>query len=476
MKRKPLVIFLVLSMMAVLMPANESKLTAAPIVYEAEEAVLSGVEVLTEVEGYSGTGYVGGFDLAEDILTFEVSVPETALYNLEIGYSSPYGDKYTSLMINNKSQGEVALRQNSEFTQTQAGKILLQEGTNQISFLTNWGWYFIDYIRLEQASSPPPHNINKELVNSKASKEAKALYNYLKSEYGNHILSGQQTLADANWIEENIGKKPAVLGLDLMDYSPSRVERGTTSSDVEHAIQWDQEGGIVTFAWHWNAPKDLIDEPGKEWWRGFYTDATTFDLENALANKNSEDYKLLIRDMDVIAEELKRLEKAKVPVLWRPLHEAEGGWFWWGAKGPEPAKELYRIMYDRFTNVHKLNNLIWVWNSENPEWYPGDEYVDIVSVDSYPAAGDYGPVSNRYENLKTLVNDRKLVALTENGPIPDPDLLQIYRADWSWFVTWNGNFINDGLQNEREHLVKVYESPYVITMDELPDWKKKFKK
>ena len=76
-------------------------------------------------------------------------------------------------------------------------------------------------------------------------------------------------MADANWIEENIGKKPAILGLDLIDYSPSRIERGTTSSDVEHAIQGDELGRIVTFACHWNAPKDLIDEPGEEWWRGF---------------------------------------------------------------------------------------------------------------------------------------------------------------------------------------------------------------
>ena len=180
-----------------------------------------------------------------------------------------------------------------------------------------------------------------------------------------------------------------------------------------------------------------------------------------------------MRDIDAIAVQLKRLQKAKVPVLWRPLHEAEGGWFWWGAKGPEPAKKLYRLMYDRLTNYHKLNNLIWVWNSENPAWYPGDAYVDIVSIDSYPQAGDYGPLSNRYDNLKGLVNDRKLIALTENGPIPDPDLLQLYRADWSWFVTWSGNFIQDGIQNDRQHLIEVYNHPYVLTLDELPDWKKR---
>lgn len=223
-----------------------------------------------------------------------------------------------------------------------------------------------------------------------------------------------------------------------------------------------------------NAPKDLIDQPGKEWWRGFYTEATTFDIEYAMSHPDSQDYQLLIRDMDAIAVQLKRLQQENIPVLWRPLHEAEGGWFWWGAKGPEPAKELYQLMYDRFTNFHGLDHLIWVWNSENPAWYPGDQYVDIISVDSYPGAGNYGPVSSRYENLKTLVNDHKIIALTENGPIPDPDLLQAYHADWSWFVTWSGEFLRDGIQNSTQHLTKVYNSPYVITLDELPDWKNNY--
>lgn len=255
-----------------------------------------------------------------------------------------------------------------------------------------------------------------------------------------------------------------------MDYTPSRVERGTTSATIEHAIDWwHHYGGIVTFVWHWNAPKDLIDEPGKEWWRGFYTEATTFDLAYALMNKESEDYQLLIRDIDVIFEHLKRLQDENIPVLWRPLHEAEGGWFWWGAKGPNPAKELWKIMYDRMTNYHQLNNLIWVWNSVDPAWYPGDEYVDIVSYDSYPGAYNYTPVSDYYEGLLQLVDDKKLIALTENGPIPDPDLLIHYHAHWSWFCTWSGEVLRE--QTSIDHLKKVYNHDYVLVLDDLPDLK-----
>lgn len=102
---------------------------------------------------------------------------------------------------------------------------------------------------------------------------------------------------------------------------------------------------------------------GKEWWRGFYTDSVDFDISAALADTTNANYTLLIRDIDAIAVELKKLQAANVPVLWRPLHEAEGGWFWWGAKGPEPCKKLYKIVYDRITNYHGINNLIWICTS-----------------------------------------------------------------------------------------------------------------
>ena len=198
---------------------------------------------------------------------------------------------------------------------------------------------------------------------------------------------------------------------------------------------------IVTLCWHWNAPSHLIDEPGKEWWRGFYTEATTFDLASTLAHPESDEYASLIRDIDVIAGHLQELKDVGVPVLFRPLHEAEGGWFWWGAKGPEPAKQLYRLLYDRLVNQHELNNLIWVWNSEQPEWYPGDDVVDIMSVDVYPKAGDHDPLAERYENLRNLVSDSKMIALAENGSIPDPQQMEEQGIHWSWFCTWTGEFL-----------------------------------
>jgi mannan endo-1,4-beta-mannosidase len=240
---------------------------------------------------------------------------------------------------------------------------------------------------------------------------------------------------------------------------------------VEKAIEWNGLRGIVTFAWHWNAPKDLIDQPGKEWWRGFYTDATTFDVSKAMNDNSSEEYTLILRDIDAIAVQLKRLKDANVPVLWRPLHEAEGTWFWWGAKGPEPCKWLWELVYDRLTNYHELNNLIWVWTSSASsaalDWYPGDEYVDIIGADVYLPAGTYSSNFIMFDNLVDIFEGKKIITLSENGPIPDAESLFEERAAWSWFCTWSGDFITDGVSNSTPHINAVYNHEYVISLDEL---------
>lgn len=132
---------------------------------------------------------------------------------------------------------------------------------------------------------------------------------------------------------------------------------------------------------------------------------------------------------------------------------------------------MYRVLYDRITRHHGIDNLIWVWNSIDPSWYPGDDIVDIVSTDFYAGAGDHNPLIQPYERLIELARDNKVIALAENGPIPDPDLLTIYGAHWSWFLTWTGDFLTDGKYNSFEHLRKIYNHPYVITLDELPVWR-----
>lgn len=440
---------------------------APVLVFEAEDGVLHGVNIAADAEGYSGAGYVTGFDEETDAVTITVEAPEEGLFEIWIGYNSPSGDKYTSMSLNGRYAGEYRLAATDTFAEAYAGKWLLNAGDNELNLARSWGWYDIDYVKIRKTAPRTGHQVERKLVNPDASPETVELFNFLVDNYGKYILSGQQTLIDSLTLYHKYGKEPAITGFDLMDYSPTRIEHGAKPREVEDILLWHKRGGITTAAWHWNAPTGLLNTPEQPWYRGFYTEAVTFDVEQALANPDSEEYRLLLRDIDAIAEPLKQLQNQGVPILWRPLHEAEGGWFWWGAKGPEPAKQLYRLLYERLTHHHGLNNLIWIWNSEDPEWYPGDDIVDIVSIDSYPQPGDYSPINNRFENLVELVQDKKLVALTENGPIPDPDLLLKTGTHWSWFCTWTGEFIRDGIQNSEEHIQHVLNHEYVLTLDEV---------
>ncbi|KAK3905780.1 mannan endo-1,4-beta-mannosidase [Staphylotrichum tortipilum] len=437
--------------------------------FEAENAILSGTTVDTAQSGYTGTGYVTGFDQATDKVTFTVPSTTTRLYDLTIRVAAIYGDKRTTLILNNGASSEVFFAAGTTFVDVAAGQVLLNQGSNTIDLVNNWGWYLIDSITVKPSSPRPAHQINASPVNAAANSDAKALYKYLRSIYGKKILSGQQDLSWANWIAQQTGKTPALVSVDLMDYSPSRVERGTVGTSVEEAITHANRGGIVSVLWHWNAPTGLYDTDAHKWWSGFYTDATDFNVATALADTTNANYTLLIRDIDAIAVQLKRLQTAGVPVLFRPLHEAEGKWFWWGAQGAEPCKKLWGILYDRLTNYHGINNLLWVWNSLAADWYPGDATVDILAADVY-AQGN-GPMSTQYNQLIDLGKDKKLIAASEVGAAPLPDQLQAYEAHWLWFAVWGDTFINNESWNSLANLKTIYGSDYVLTLDEIQGWK-----
>ncbi|OHW97248.1 glycosyl hydrolase family 26 protein [Colletotrichum incanum] len=444
--------------------------STGPKVYEAENGVLSGTTVDTAQAGFTGTGYVTGFEDAADKLTINVDCQGEGqkLFDLSIRYAGIYGEKRTNVVLNGGAASEVLLTAGETWANANAGQVLLNEGNNTIDIVTNWGWYLIDSVTLTATQPRGPHNINTALVNSNANADAKALYAYLRSIYGKKILSGQQELSYSNWINEQIGKLPALVSVDLMDYSPSRVERGTVGTAVEEAITHHERGGIVSVLWHWNAPTGLYDTEENKWWSGFYTRATDFDVSAALADTINANYTLIIRDIDAIAVQLKRLQEAGVPVLWRPLHEAEGGWFWWG-RSSQSCKKLWALLYDRLTNHHELKNLIWIWNSIAADWYPGDATVDILSADVY--AQGHGPMTTQYNDLITLGQDKKLIAATEVGSAPFPYLLQAYEAHWLYFCVWGDTFINNAEWNSIQDLKKIYESEYVLTLDEIQGWR-----
>lgn len=305
-----------------------------------------------------------------------------------------------------------------------------------------------------------------------------AVRDYLLGIWGKSIIAGQSDLTwkdpvdMAGRVHADTGKYPALMGYDFMNYDGSEHDG---QHQTEEAIAWARKGGLVSFHWHWRI--------GNGKFYAHEADATRNTPFTIPMDKNSAGYRQLDAGIDRVAAELKRLQDAGVPVLWRPLHEAAGGWFWWGRKrvdGVDPAAayiQLWRHMHDRLVNVHGLRNLIWVWNGQDPAWYPGDDVVDITGYDIYDKTDKQTYGSQLQTYLKTR-HGGKPVALTETSYIPDPDKMAADGAWWLWFMVWNDaggpavtdpdNFWSGEYYNTAAHKKKVYNHPNVITLDRLP--------
>ncbi|KAB8217620.1 family 26 endoglucanase H/Glycosyl hydrolase [Aspergillus novoparasiticus] len=303
-------------------------------------------------------------------------------------------------------------------------------------------------------------------IDKSATPGAKALLKYIQSQYGSHYISGQQDAGSWDWVKQNIGVAPTILGSDFMYYSPSAVAHGSKSHAVEDVIQHADRNGINALVWHWYAPTCLLDNAEQPWYSGFYTKATCFNVADAVNDRrNGTNYRLLLRDIDAIAAQIKRLDQANVPILFRPLHEPEGGWFWWGAQGPAPFKKLWDMIYDRITRFHNLHNVVWVCNTAEADWYPGNDKCDIATVDHYADAGDHGVLADKYKKLQAVTNNERVLALAEVGPIPDPTVQARDKVNWAYWMVWNDEFIKDGKQNSKQFLQNVYNNTRVVTLD-----------
>lgn len=436
---------------------------AANILLEAENGTLTGTSVTTAVVGYSGSGYVTGFDSTGDNVRWTFSA-SNGLYNLRIRFRSPYGEKGFDATLNGATTSGM-FPPSAAFAIFDAGLVELTNGNNTLEIGGGWNYYEIDRADLLFTNAPPPPlPVPATLANPQATFAARMLMEDLVKDYGRITWSGQHETNDAWYVLNTSGRKPLIISGDLMDYSPSRVQfQGLPPNYTERMIAEERAGHVQALCWHWNAPTNLINVPGQEWWRGFYSDATTFDVSAALANTNSPEYALLLRDMDAIAVQLKKFSSNNIPVLWRPLHESEGGWFWWGAKGPAPFQQLWRLLYQRLTTHHGLHNLLWVLTSEDPAWYPGDDVVDILGVDAYPTDKS-DALSGRWQALQTRFNGKKLLALTEFGGVPDIERMQRFGVWWSWFAPWTGTYGPTAMPTAT--VVRIYQSPGVFTLDE----------
>lgn len=452
---------------------------------EAESGKLEGNARANDFPDASGGAYVNGVNVEGDALTMTADIEYSGFYDMNFLTMGSEG-RVNNVLVDGMKVGDITTNSPAEFGDTLLSYIYLDKGTHEITITPSWGYVDIDCLILTAAATPiteDTYKVEPTLVNPNADENTKRLYKFLCDIYGKYSLAGQyadegRASSEYEKITAKTGKTFAVLGLDMGNYSLGSKAHGAESKTVEYAYDWYKNaGGIVQLCWHWTTPEDYAVNAGDQpWYSSFYKEGSKLDLDKIMNGEDDAAYQLLMDDIDNMANELARLRDAEVPVLWRPLHEAAGGWFWWGNCEPESYKKLWNVMYDKMTNEHNLTNLIWVWNGQDPAWYPGDETVDINGWDIYAGNHVDSSQSGRFDDMATNYGTKtKLIALTENGCVMDPDKVFNDNARWLFWGTWSDPFtmklgvvINDEYTTV-ELLTKAYNHERVLTLDELPD-------
>ncbi|PZD96846.1 beta-mannosidase [Paenibacillus sambharensis] len=487
--------------------AAPARADTALFTMESEDAQLSSdLQVVTQVYGQPKPGYSGsGFVWMQNsgTLTFEVTVPEAGLYAISTRYIQELSadGRVQNLAVNGVTKGAYMLPYTTAWSDFDFGFHKLRQGSNTIELKAGWGFAYFDTFTVDYADLDPL-DVQPVLTDPEATPETQQLMNYLTEVYGNHIISGQQEIYgggnDGNhelefeWIYNLTGKYPAIRGFDLMNYNPLYGwEDGTT----ERMIDWvNNRGGIATASWHINVPRDFnAYELGEfvDWKEATYKPTeTNFNTAKAVVPGTKENQYLMMTIED-LAEQLQILQDNGVPVIFRPYHEAEGNgglngegaWFWWASAGAEVYKQLWDLLYTELTETYGLHNLIWTYNSytyhTSPAWYPGDDQVDIVGYDKYntiynrhdglSGVPNEDAISSIFYQLVDLTDGTKMVAMTENDTVPSLQNLTEEKAGWLYFCPWYGEHLMSSAFNYPATLKTLYQSDYVITLDELPD-------
>lgn len=439
------------------------------ILKEAELGTLTNGAAIVDDAARSGGKYVALGGSGSIAVSLNVATEE--FYDIYIRAAAPNGEKTNNIVVDGTSTS-FTLQQNSTY---QDYKLIstqrLRTGAHTISITPSWGWINVDYIKLISVSGKT-YNIKTTLANANASTAARNLYSWMRSQFGSRTISGQtEGQAEFTYIKNLTGKTPLLRGYDMQSYSPrySYLWDNTcnchtfgpnpNATVVEDAIAWYNSNAkkpIIQFQWHWHSPME-----GSAGTNTFYTSDTNFDVSKAVTPGTAE-YTATIRDIDAIAVQLKKLQDANVPVLWRPLHEVGGTWFWWSAKGPVAFKSLWNIMYDRLTNYHQINNLIWVWNGDDANWYVGNNKCDIASIDFYGTPNSGQIVKDAYNKIYAITGGTKMLGMSENGTIPNIDEAYFQGVPWAFFMTW---FDHLNSANTDAQINAVYQHPKVITLE-----------
>lgn len=455
----------------------------------AEGGVFNG-SVRTDGE-YDGHGYIV---LDEGMtLTHIAEIPRSQHYRVIIAASSEDGAA-VRLSVRTQTEGMFYVEPTEDLTYGlyAIDSIYMTEGAMLLNFTVESGTAAIDYILVEDCDtvSPESYLVHSSSVSSNASVSAIGVMKYLTGLYGSGIITAQNvtpgTNAEIEAIHKETGRYPAMrcgeLALSLLDEESERAEE-----EIQLALEWGKNGGLVSYTWHWYSPDTS---------RAALTADTNFrltlaiegqDLEN-LAMAGEEELQILydggyvsdrmyamIKDLDKIAEILKRFDDEDIPVIWQPIPDGESEMYWWGGNSEE-YKALWQFIFTRMNKLHGLGNLIWVWNGSGAEFYPGNSYCDIIGQSIFEKSGS--SFAGRFSALAEVPDmQKKPLAITACDSLPKPEYMYRDNAMWLWFAIGSGSYIVDSEGNLSEaytdwqSLYNAYNSRICRTLDELPDFK-----
>ena len=354
-------------------------------------------------------------------------------------------------------------------------------------------------------SSNPPA---VKLVDENATPETKALFNNLMRLSKDHTLFGHQHATeyghgwaggeDRSDVKSVTGSHPAVIGVDISGFSgqsPDAIQKAT--ADVRKTVvdTYDR-GGVVTISWHFSNP---VSGGGFYWKDSVSLPAVRYIIPGGTAHTK---YKQILREVGEWANNTKGKDGKLVPMIFRPFHEFDGDWFWWGRAHStvEEFTSLWHFTVSYLRDSIGVHNFIYAFSPDNLfsteekylERYPGDEWVDMVGMDNYGDMGRYNKYNIDAAILKLkIVSDYakkagKLAAFTETGmeSIPNPAwwndvLLKVMKTpgmQLCYVLVWR-NDTNSPTHyyapfpghSSAPDFIRFYNDPYTLFEKDLPN-------
>lgn len=462
------------------------------VILGAESGVYDGA--LSNVGEFNGTGFV---KLRKgNTLTQILNVNTTQHYSIILAVRSDEG-AVISLTAGEELCGDYYVpkyeqtEENPEykFEYISIDHLYLEAGQNVLKFTVEEGAADIDFIIAENSGevSEECYDVTSGCANTYASVHTVNVMRYLSEVYGLSVLTAQNTSpatnAEIDAVYNATGRYPAIRSSEIA-YALLTDEESTEriARETELALEWTKKGGLQAYTWHWYSPNytrgvNLGDMDTDDLFKNQTPEnAATLDdsqVEALLANNFiTPELAAMIRDIDKLAEIFKQFDEAGQTILFAPLPDGDIGKYWWG-ESPELYKTLWKFVFDRMTNYHKLKCLIWVWNGSDMSYFP-DSGVDIIGQSFFES--EDSSFAGRFSALSENCPVSRPIAITACDVLPNLDYLHRDNALWLWAAPEAGTYtINSSgaLSEEYNSVAKMknfYNHTNTITLDELPDF------